>query len=120
MTGPARRQLSVLVAAVALLVVAAGSGPARAAGPPAGRSKIVVGAGGPGLQAAGLLDSRFQRSGATEEREPSSRPHGYASPAAPGRCPRAWAPARAGVVEPARRLRPGRQICLRGPPGSSA
>src|SRR5689334_14340130 len=87
MTSAARRQFSVLIAAVAVLVGAAGFAPAGAVAPLAGPATVAVSAGGPGLQAAGLLDTRVQRSGATEERDPSSRPHGYAAPAGPGRCP---------------------------------
>ena len=119
MTSAARRQFSVLIAAVAVLVGAAGFAPAGAVAPLAGPATVAVSAGGPGLQAAGLLDTRVQRSGATEERDPSSRPHGYAAPAGPGRCPQAWAPVPVHGVTLDERPAPGRQICLRGPPGSS-
>lgn len=118
MTGAERRRSAVLVALL-LVVVAAGLGPARAVEHQAIGSKVAVSAAGPGLQPAGLVDTRLQRSGATDQRDPTSRPHGFACPGPFHPGPSAPAAASA-VAHGADRPGRARQVCLRGPPGLPA
>jgi hypothetical protein len=121
MTRAAQRRLSVLAALLALLaVVAAGLGPARAVEQPSVSSTVAVSAGAPGLQPAGLVDTRLQRGAGAGQSEPTPHQPWFSGRSGPDRCPNARAAARAGVPDRAVRPRPGPPTCLRGPPGPSA
>ena len=121
MTRAEQRRLSVLSAVLALVaVVAAALGPGRAVGHPSVRSTVAVSAAAPGLQPAGLVDTRLQRGAGAEPREPVAHQPWFSGRGGPDQCPNAWTAARAAVAARAARPRPGPQTCLRGPPGPSA
>lgn len=121
MTSRERRQPSVLVAFVLLVLLGAGLGPSAASGSfdrlPAAPA---LGAATPGVQPAALVDTRAQAGVGRDHRDRPSHPLGAWASGAAALCAGRSLPGGAATGGRADRPRLRLQTCLRGPPRPSA